>query len=237
MPNKPKKNQPETPNIIQERDVFLTPFYATDLIVPFIPENVKTIWECCCGDKKMISRRLQHWGYKVVSTDLLFGHNFLTMKPDFEFDMILTNTPFSIKSKIYQKCREYETPFGLLLPADYSGWICKAILQGAEKVVPNSRINYITPNIIDVVWRGQTKLFIEKETRKKFTSFKKIPKKLLSEHLDSVQRYKNLESIPNPVIAKWSASQFHSMWITEKFNIGKSETIVQLTKEMKLNIQ
>jgi hypothetical protein len=238
MPTKPKKNQPETPDEVQVRDNFLTPFYGTDLLVPFIPKGIKTVWEPACGERKMISRRLEHHGYSVYSTDLLFGQNFLDDEPNFEFDTIITNTPFSIKSKFYKKCLEYGKAFALLVPADYSGWIIEGIRNDhSEKIIPSRRIDYITPNIIDVIWRGQIRTIIEKSEKIKFKNFDAIPRTLINKYAEFVKRYNCLEEIPNEVIAKWSASQFHSMWLTWNFNIGQSETFVSLTKEMKRNIQ
>lgn len=238
MPQKPKKNQPETPSEIQDRDVFLTPFYATDLIVPFIPKSVKKIWECASGELKLISKRLEHWGYKVYSTDLLFGQNFLEYEPEFEFDCIITNTPFSIKSKFYQRCIQHGKPFGLLLPADYSKWICNSISEdGSEKVVPDSRINYITPNVTDIVWKSDIKKKIELEHNKKYKKYKDIPQSLIDEWSPLVHKYKTIMEIPNEKIAKNSSSQFHSMWLTNGFAIGSPETIVELNNKEKTNIK
>ena len=183
--NKPKRNQAENIEGVSGRDLFQTPNYATDLLIPFIPENIKTIWECAYGDGKISNRLAKH--YDILETDIRggFGHklNFITDVMSFPFDCIITNPPFSLKRKFYEKCLSYKVPFALLIPADYSGWIIKAVQDGAEKIIPTRRIDYITPN--------------EKE----------------------------------------SHAQFHSMWLTYGFNLGKSETFVELTnKEKKINI-
>ena len=133
MPAKTKKPQPQTPENLQGRDFFQTPNYATDLIVPFLRalawsngrRGNLVIWECASGDGK-ISKRLEHHGFEVISTDLQSGFNFLTGTPDFHFDIIVTNPAFSIKQKFYDKCVEYGLPFALLIPADYTGWLIDA---------------------------------------------------------------------------------------------------------------
>jgi hypothetical protein len=190
MSRKPKTNQPQTPNEAQGRDFFQTPNYAVDLLVPYIPTNVRRIWECAAGKRK-ITDRLIYCGYDTYSTDLQddVPANFLTWDLQDQYtwcDAIITNPPFSLKRKFWNRCREYNVPFALLIPADYSGWIIKAIQDGAEKIIPTRRIDYITPTGLSGA-TGHT-------------------------------------------------SYYHSMWLTWGFSLGKSETFVELTKEMKENI-
>ncbi len=132
MANKPKKGQEETPNSVQGRDLFQTPNYATELLVPFIPKYIKHIWECACGKLKI--------------------SNFLTdLYPYYNKDIrsksaIVTNPPYSLKRKFYERCKYHGVPFALLIPADYCGWIIDAIrLDGCEKIIPTRRIDFITP--------------------------------------------------------------------------------------------
>ena len=144
MANKIKQTQKENLKEEQGRDLFQTPNYGTDLIVPFLPKGI--VWECAAGNLK-ISNRLEYHGRKVVSTDIQSGFNFLFDTPKFLFDMIVTNPPYSIKRKFYLKCLEHEVAFALLIPADYSGWVIDAIRNdGCEKIIPTRRIDFITPS-------------------------------------------------------------------------------------------
>ena len=150
MPRKPKTTQSESLNEVQGRDLFQTPNYATELLVPFISKHIKYIWEPACGDNK-ISNVLEEHGFTVISTDLKYGANFLDdpcpfddlLKPE---TMIITNPPYSLKKKFYQRCVEHGVSFALLLPADYCGWVISALRDGAEKIIPDKRIDYITPS-------------------------------------------------------------------------------------------
>jgi len=99
----------------QRKDRYFTPDWAVESIINQIPKDVKTIWECACGEKN-ISKVLEKHGYNVISTDIVDGFDFLTDKMDKDFDMILTNPPFSLKTEFLEKCYEYEKPFLLLLP-------------------------------------------------------------------------------------------------------------------------
>jgi hypothetical protein len=136
-----------------------------------------------------ISNVLLQEHYNILSTDLAFGSNFLTDDVSkYTFygcnPAIITNPPFSLKRKFYERCKYYKYPFALLIPAEYCQWLIDAIRYGGcEKIIPSRRIDYITP--------------YQKED---------------------------------------SHSQFHSMWLTWGFDLGRTETFVELTNEMKKDI-
>jgi hypothetical protein len=189
--------QKGTPDEFQPRDLFQTPKYATDLLVPFIPTNITHIWECACGERR-IADRLEFWGFKVLGSDIrglelerVTPTNFLTDPDRTDFSnnhsAIITNPPYSLKRQFFNKCVEYDIPFALLISADYCGWTIDAIRKyGCEKIIPDKRIDFITPT-------GKSG-------------------------------------------ATGQSAYFHSLWLTRGFEIGKSETFVELTKEMKKNI-
>jgi hypothetical protein len=153
--DKPKTSQPQTPNKVQKRDLFQTPAYATKLIIPFIPKHIIQIWECACGSDKM-ANVFRSYGYKVFSSDITHSVNninFLTdavpdqLILDWNSTMIITNPAFSLKKKFFEKCIEYNIPFGLLIPFDMNMWICDAFDKySCQGLVPNRRINFITPS-------------------------------------------------------------------------------------------
>jgi hypothetical protein len=198
---------------VQARDMFMTPAYATDLLIPFIPKEIKVVLEPACGTGK-ISRQLRNAGYTVFESDLLSSdptkvRNFLT---DLWYEMpelfsIITNPPFSIKNLFVERCFEYGVPFALLVNADYSQEQINWIERGCEKIIPKARISYITPNVINRVNTGEG------------TSFRTV------------------DDIPMELLYKYSSAQFHSMWLTYGYNLGKTETFVELpTKERRYNI-
>ena len=188
---KPVTTPPKTPEIAQKRDTFQTPNYAVDLLIPFIPKYIKRIWEPACVDLK-ISKRLLDVGYSVLSSDIRVSNddviklNFLTELCTEQPQCIITNPPYSVKAEFIERAFEYGVPFAFLINADYSGQQIDWIMRGCEKIIPNRRIDYITPSGRN----GST-----------------------------------------------SASQFHSMWLTFGFNLGRTETFVDLpVKEKKENI-
>lgn len=206
---KPVTTAPKTPNEPQGRDTFQTPNYATDLLIPFIPKYVTNIWEPAAGDG-MIVKRLKNAGYDTWATDIRNNPeyideiaNFLVNLPSVEPQCIITNPPFSIKELFIEKAFEYGTPFAMLINADYSGQTIDWVKRGCEKIIPTSRIAFITPNIINRINTGEG------------TEFTK------------------LDDIPQKLLYKYSSAQFHSMWLTYRFNLGRTETFVDLTVEQR----
>lgn len=200
MPAKTKTPQPQQQQV-QGRDLFQTPKYAVDLLIPFIPDNIKWIWEPACGEGKIVQVFTEH-GYGVYASDIRNAQNwvrphtlnFLTDDKPLAFYFakhdyaIVTNPPFSLKKQFYDKCREHKQPFALLIPADYSGWLIRACSEeGAEKIIPTRRVDYITPSGLSG--------------------------------------------------ASGHTADFHSLWLTWGFNLGKTETFVELSlKDKKENI-
>lgn len=248
MPAKTKTQQKEDLASAHNRDLFQSPNYATDIIVPFLQKaGITHVWECAAGRGKMTQRLSVH-GFRVVATDITYEEpfNFLTDGMTFEGVAkwaIVTNPPFSLKKKFYERCFEYEIPFALLIPADYSGWIISACKLGAEKVIPTRRIDYITPNVLKRIHEGEvwehcvSQDYPDYKSLKEFTYDKMSLWEVLSE-----KRYKNyykfdtIYEVPQNLLRKYSSSDFHSMWITMGLHIGKQETFVELSNSDKDNI-
>ena len=154
MGSKIKQTQKEDLQNVSGRDLFQTPDYATDLLIPFLeellpmsPTKLFRIWECASGKGKIVNR-LNLRGFDVFGTDLSHtaSVNFFTDTSPIEFDCIVTNPPYSLKKKFYLKCLEYQKPFALLIPWDMSGWVYSAYKDdGCQAIIPSRRINFITP--------------------------------------------------------------------------------------------
>lgn len=99
-------------------DEYYTPDYIVEVLVPFLKKKgFKTIWCPCDKEWSEYVKVLSANGFNVIHTHIDDGQDFLTYEPDFEFDAIVTNPPFSIKNKILDKCVSYNKPWALLLSA------------------------------------------------------------------------------------------------------------------------
>ena len=96
-------------------DHFNTPDYAIKPLLPHVPKTW-TIWEPTDSTgKSRITKVLQNHGCTVRSTSQK-EIDFLNDKPDFSFDCIITNPPYSLKDEFIERCIELESPWALLLP-------------------------------------------------------------------------------------------------------------------------
>jgi 23S rRNA G2445 N2-methylase RlmL len=100
------------------RDEVYTP---PEAIVPLIPhlDSQWTIWELSEATGN-ISRVLKSYHFEVIGTN----YDCLLYSPNY-FDAIVSNPPYSIKTKILRRCYELGKPFALLLPM--------TALEGAER--------------------------------------------------------------------------------------------------------
>ncbi len=76
-------------------------------------------------------------------------------RPDFEFDMIITNPPYSFKDEFIAKCYEYGKPFCLLLPITSLEGIERGRMyrkNGIELLVFDRRCNFIYDNAKKSNW-------------------------------------------------------------------------------------
>lgn len=152
MPKKPKTNQKQITDNFQTRDLFQTPNYATDLLIPFMRMNrFVNVWECSAGEMKIVDR-LSRAGFFVSYTDIRLNakinqeFNFLLdSNPSFFFDCIVTNPPFSLKYKFIDRALEYDVPFAFLIPFDMCTKMTELFKLGCEGLVPTRRVDYITP--------------------------------------------------------------------------------------------
>jgi hypothetical protein len=96
-------------------DHFDTPEYAVRPLLPYIPKNLR-VWEPTdTFGKSGITAALKKNGVDVASTGKE-RIDFLRGEPDFPFDCVVTNPPYSIKDAFIDRCVYFKKPFALLLP-------------------------------------------------------------------------------------------------------------------------
>jgi len=114
-------------------DEFYTPKEAINPLLPYLNRDW-IILENAWG-KGHLARHLEAEGFKVVA--------------DGEFDCIITNPPYSQKEKWLEKCYTTNKPFALLMPLTSLEGKKRGELYrkyGIELIIPNKRINFITPS-------------------------------------------------------------------------------------------
>jgi len=126
-------------------DEFFTPEYAIKPLLPFLKKDWK-IWECAWGGGDL-AKHLKNKGFHVEGDK---NHNFLEHGfPSFDFDCIITNPPYSKKEEFLRCAYAYGKPFALLMPLTALEGIKRGALfskHGIQVIIPNRRINFITPS-------------------------------------------------------------------------------------------
>lgn len=130
----------------RENAELYTPYYAVEHIIKYLPKD-KIIW-CPFDNPKWsaFSKTLDQNGYKVISSCLENGQDFFTYEPD-EWDIIVSNPPFSIKDKVLERLYSFNKPFAILLPLNslQGKTRYKYFSQGIELLSFDARICYHSP--------------------------------------------------------------------------------------------
>ena len=87
-------------------DNYFTHKETWNVIKNYIP-NDKIIWECFYGDGKS-GEYLREMGINVIHEDIDFFDNNLG-------DIIISNPPFSLRQKVFQRLKELDKPFIILM--------------------------------------------------------------------------------------------------------------------------
>jgi hypothetical protein len=133
------------------QDVMLTPPHAIEPLLPLIPKDW-TIWESACGSERIMENSFRQQGYNVVGTDICFSQDYFLMN-DFEYDIEVTNVPFSLKYKWLEKAFNRDKPFAFIVPYETTfakefQMLFKYYHQRTKEInvlSPERRINYKTP--------------------------------------------------------------------------------------------
>lgn len=125
-------------------DEFMTPKEALLPLLPYLKKKW-IIWECAWG-KGSLAKHLEEEGFKVIGNKDDF---LITEYKDLIFDCIVTNPPYSLKEEFLERCYEYNKPFALLMPLTALEGKKRGALYkkyGIQLIIPNKRINFITPS-------------------------------------------------------------------------------------------
>jgi hypothetical protein len=94
-------------------DKWFTPEYAVNPILKYLEEG-KVIW--CPFDtyESNFVKKLREVGFKVIATHLETGEDFFKYEPE-EYDIIISNPPYSLRNDILKRLFELDKPFAMLI--------------------------------------------------------------------------------------------------------------------------
>lgn len=152
-----------------KNDEWRTPDYVVRAIAKYLPKlqfdgtggstRITEIW--CPFDingKSEFIKILKEKGFIVHCSHILTGQDFLSWEPDFNWDIIVSNPPFTNKRKFFERAMELGKPFALLMS---NTWLNdsapkQVIGNELELLMFDERINYIDGTSGELCRKGIT---------------------------------------------------------------------------------
>ena len=126
------------------KDEYYTPRYGVLPILPYIPKN-RIVWCPFDTSRSEFIRVFRELGIQCVYSHLCFSQDFYDYQPP-QWDIIVSNPPFSDRARSLKRCIELKKPFALLLP---NIWLNNApILRlvrdyNLQLLMPDQRIEFL----------------------------------------------------------------------------------------------
>ena len=123
-------------------DEVYTPDYAVKPILKFLKPG-SVIWCPFDTENSEYVKIFKEAGYKVIYSHIDNGQNFFEFEPKEDYDVIISNPPFSIKDAILNRLSELKKPYAMLLPLPaLQGQKRFKYLKGSQALIFDKRINY-----------------------------------------------------------------------------------------------
>lgn len=93
--------------------------YAVEPLLEFLtPFKNQIIWCPFDTEESEFVKVFKENGYKVVNSHIDFGQDFYTYQPA-EFDLIISNPPFTNKTEMFKRLLSFDKPFAILMSILY----------------------------------------------------------------------------------------------------------------------
>ena len=96
-----------------KNDEYYTPRYAVLPLLQYLPKDA-TIWLPFDTDRSEFVKVLQNEGYNVIYSHIEGGKDFFEYEPD-NYDIIVSNPPYSFKNEVFTRLYELDKPFAMLV--------------------------------------------------------------------------------------------------------------------------
>ena len=126
-------------------DSVFTPFYCVEPLLKYIPKD-KTIWMPFDEEWSAFYQLFTENGYKVIRSSLEEGQDFFEYQPKEDYDIIISNPPFSKKNQVLERLDKLGKPFAVLLPLNslQGQRRYKVFKNGIQLLAFDKRVNYHT---------------------------------------------------------------------------------------------
>ena len=135
----------------KERDLYETPEWVTEALLPHLRQRLGCVWECASGNGKMV-KPLKYSGLHVVYSDIADGCDFLKqLRPMGGADAIVTNPPYELATEFCKHAIDLMKPndglVAMLLRTDFDHaktrqYLFAEHLAFSKKLVLTKRIKW-----------------------------------------------------------------------------------------------
>lgn len=128
-------------------DECYTPNYAVLPILKYLPKNA-VIWCPFDTEKSEFVKEISKT-HKVIFSHIDKGEDFYNYEPQQNWDVIVSNPPFTAKREIFKRALSFNKPFALIMS---NTWLNDAAPnqifrnRDLQLLMFNKRINFIKPN-------------------------------------------------------------------------------------------
>lgn len=126
-------------------DEVYTPDYAVKPLIKYIDMlgYPLTIWCPFDKDDSEYVKLIRDVGHYVIASHIDEGKNFFTFEPQEDYDVIISNPPFSIKDDVLRRLYELNKPYAMLLPLpSLQGQKRFPYIRDCQALIFDKRINY-----------------------------------------------------------------------------------------------
>ena len=127
-------------------DEYYTPSEAVKPILKYIDMKgyPLTVWCPFDTEESQFVKLIRAAGHKVIASHIDNGDNFFYYEPE-EYDLIISNPPFSVKDDILKRLSELGKPYAILLPLPaLQGQKRFPYLKDCQALIFDKRINFYT---------------------------------------------------------------------------------------------
>lgn len=171
--------------IINVDDEYYTPPYAIHPILSYIDPKLK-IWCPFDTEESFFVRIFKSERRDVVYSHLEAGQDFFEYEPN-DYDIIISNPPFSIKTKVFKRLYELDKPFAMILgfTSIFEGDDRHSLFKekGCELMFFNKRISFLKslsyPNLQYKPSPPFSSVYICKDVLPESIVFERLNKKLI----------------------------------------------------------
>lgn len=124
----------------------------------------KIIWCPFDTNESNIVIALKEEGYNVINTHIDYGQDFLNFELNFEFDIMISNPPFSKRTKFFNKINSYNKPYIMLQPIMYfnNNSMIRELIKDSNRyrfLMPNNRMRFIVSSGKEYTEKDKTTSF------------------------------------------------------------------------------